>query len=860
MVQTMELEKRFLVSRVVKGATTLLVAFLAAVTAVQGQEAIELGEIAVIGSRFGERSVADSAVPVDVVSGEELLATGQSELGKAIQEAVPSFNFSNSSISDGTDSVRPATLRGLGPDQVLVLVNGKRRHGSALIHVNTSVGRGTAGTDMNAIPISAIERVEVLRDGASAQYGSDAVAGVINIVLRQDYEGALKVQYGSTYQGDGDRRSVGIHKGFALGNDGAVHLSLEYNERDRTNRAGKTGAIQYPDTVATTADGVTTITADPGNKERDFDRRNFRIGDAEQEHTVGALNMTLPVWEDMGELYGFANFSHSTNLSGGFYRRANQSSRNPVGSVYPDGFLPLIDTTVDDYSIGAGMHREFLNGMTAEFSIVHGGNTFQFDIRNSQNASWVNRMLNPTASYEENFPGVDFSGATQTSADSGELSLDLTTVNLDFTMPYKMAEIAWGAEYKRDRYEIDAGEPYSYTDYDGLNDGGEPGIQVFPGFRPENEVDETRNAKSIYVDTDIQLTDMLQVALGLRHEDFSDFGDTLNGKIASKLELSNAFSLRASISSGFRAPSMQQLYFNNISTQFRTCLPPQTGTCAFEVKTFRNDSNLAREIGIPELEEEESVNFSGGFVYQPFPSLTLTTDLYRIEVDDRIIISGQLAVPGPGESSELSAPVIASIRNSGADKAQFFMNGVDTVTEGADIVLTWDIPMDKKGDLKLQLLGSWTETEIDSVNLPAGLPESLFTELDRSIIEEWQPKSRIALSAMYQIGKLAAAASVQRYGRYRITEGAEKQTYDPEFITDVELSYELGPGVFKLGADNVFDVKPDRDKISGTRAGKIVDAAGNLVVDSDGVFSYSRRSAPFGFNGGVYYTSYEYKF
>ena len=178
-----------------------------------------------------------------------------------------------------------------------------------------------------------------------------------------------------------------------------MHLSLEYNERDRTNRAGKTGAIQYLDTVATTADGVTTITADPGNKERDFDRRSYRIGDAEQEHTVGALNMTLPVWEDMGELYGFANFSHSTNLSGGFYRRANQSSRNPVGSVYPDGFLPLIDTTVDDYSIGAGMHREFLNGMTAEFSIVHGGNTFQFDIRNSQNASWVNRMLNPTASY-----------------------------------------------------------------------------------------------------------------------------------------------------------------------------------------------------------------------------------------------------------------------------------------------------------------------------------------------------------------------------------------------------------------------------------------------------------------------------
>ena len=849
MMQTMEIEKRFIVSALKQGITAVLLVLLAVTTAVHGQEVVELGEVAVIGSRFGERSVTDSPVPVDVVSGEELLATGQSELGKAIQEAVPSFNFSNSSISDGTDSVRPATLRGMGPDQVLVLVNGKRRHGSALIHVNTSVGRGTAGTDMNAIPISAIERVEVLRDGASAQYGSDAVAGVINIVLRQDYEGSLKALYGSTYQGDGDRRSVGVHKGFALGNDGAVHLSLEYNERDRTNRTGKSGVIQYPDTVATTANGVTTIVSDPGNKERDFDRSSYRIGDAEQEHTVGAINLSLPVWNDMGELYSFANFSHSTNLSGGFYRRANQSSRNPVGSVYPDGFLPLIDTTVEDYSVGVGLHREYINGITAELSVVHGGNTFQFDIRNSQNASWVNNMLNLGNSVS----------ATQTSADSGELSLDLTTVNLDFTMPYHMAEIAWGAEYKRDRYEIEAGEPYSYEDYDGPG-GGDAGIQVFPGFKPQNEVDETRNAKSVYLDTDIQLTDQLQVALGIRHEDYSDFGDTLNGKIASKLALSDAFSLRASLSSGFRAPSMQQLYFNNISTQFRNCRPPATGTCAFEVGTFRNDSALAQAIGIPELEEEESVNFSGGFVYQPSPTLSLTTDFYRIEVDDRIIISGQLAVPAPGTSTDLSAAVIQSLQNEGVNSAQFFMNGVDTVTEGADVVLTWDLPMDQMGDLKLQLLGSWTETEIDAVNLPAGLPASLFTELDRSIIEDWQPKSRIALSAMYRIGKLAAAASVQRYGRYRITEGAEKQTYDPEFITDVELSYELGPGVFKLGADNVFDVKPDRDKISGTRAGKIVDASGNEVVDSNGVFTYSRRAAPFGFNGGVYYTSYEYRF
>ena len=788
----------------------------------------------------------------------------------------------------------------MGPDQVLVLVNGKRRHGSALIHVNTSVGRGTAGTDMNAIPVSAIERVEILRDGASAQYGSDAVAGVINIILKEDYEGALKGLYGSTYKGDGERRSIGFNKGFALGNDGVLHVALEYNERDRTNRAGKTGIIQYPDTecdetdpgkdldttsddrvgVCTNAagsktltgeDGVTTITSDPNNKERDFDRRNFRIGDAEQEQVIGTLNFVQPVWGDQGELYGFADFSRSTNLSGGFYRPATRKSRNPYlgafindadddpsSAVYPDGFLPLIDTTIQDYSIGAGVRREFESGLTVDLSLVHGGNNFEFDIRNSHNASWVNRMLNPTGEYMApfEFPGVDFSGTTQTSADAGELSLDLTTVNLDFTMPYKRADIAWGAEYKRDRYEIKAGEPYSYEDYDGTG-GGDAGIQVFTGFKPVNEVNETRHAKSFYVDTDIQLNDQFQLGLGLRYEDYSDFGDTLNGKIASKLELSDAFFLRASVSSGFRAPSMQQLYFNNISTQFR--VNKDNVTVGFQVGTFRNDSEIARAIGIPELEEEESVNWSGGFVWQPSPSFSLTTDFYRIEVDDRIIISAQLD-PNSSEQMLPQSVIHAFEAVQGVEKGQFFMNGADTVTEGADIVMTWGVPMNIKGDLTLQLLGSWTDTEIESVNLPAGLPEALFGELERSIIEEWQPKSRAALSALYRVGKFAASASVQRYGRYRITEGSKKQSYDAEFITDVQLSYELGPGIFKLGADNIFDVEPDKDKISGTNAGTIVDAEGNTIVDSDGVFTYSRRAAPFGFNGGFYYTSFEYQF
>ena len=284
---------------------------------------------------------------------------------------IPSFNFSSSTISDGTDSVRPATLRGLGPDQVLVLVNGKRRHGSALIHVNTSVGRGTAGTDMNAIPVSAIKRIEVLRDGASAQYGSDAIAGVINIILKDSYDGALHTSAGQTHESDGTRYTARVNKGFQVGEDGVFHAALEFSHRDPTNRAGLSGVQQYNDSVI--EDNV--LTMDPGNKERNFDRRNFRIGDAELDQISGAFNYSNPIDSTGAEVYAFGDFSVVQNESGGFYRRANQLDRNPMTSVYPDGFLPLINTTVTDFSVGGGFVSEFENNLKADVAVVHGGNS-----------------------------------------------------------------------------------------------------------------------------------------------------------------------------------------------------------------------------------------------------------------------------------------------------------------------------------------------------------------------------------------------------------------------------------------------------------------------------------------------------
>ena len=847
-----------------------------------------LEEIVVIGSRIQGRSITDSPVPVDLIKQEDMRNTGQLEVGRAIQRLIPSFNFSSSTISDGTDSVRPATLRGMGPDQVLVLLNGKRRHGSALIHVNTSVGRGNTGTDMNAIPMGAIKRIEVLRDGASAQYGSDAVAGVINVILKDDYQGGFRTNYGTTYKGDGDQFVASMDKGFKVGEDGTLHATFEYRNRQRTNRAGLTGNIQYPpgsnsfpldvdgldkdgkiipdwqdnkmlnDELLENghAEGTTVLVNDPGDKEKNFNRQNFRIGDADSEQFSGALSFEKSIGRGV-DLYSFADVSRRENESGGFYRRANQGARNP-GSSYPDGFLPLINTTIWDYSFGAGVVKEFDNGLKADLGVVHGGNTFNFNITNSHNASWVNcRLDNPLKSGNcNNFSG---SGTAPTSADAGTLELNLTTVNLDFSLPVpeKNMNLAWGAGYRRDNYQIQAGEEYSYRDYDGLK-GGEPGIQVFPGFRPKNEVNESRHAFSFYTDAEmfvdnLGVFDKVLVSPAVRYEHYSDFGHTVNGKLATKLDLSRAFAVRGSMSSGFRAPSMQQLYFNNVSTQFNS------DGFAEEVVTFRNDSTVTKAIGIPELKQETTTNLSAGLVYTPSPSFTLTTDFYRIEVKDRIIVSGKL------NADDTDAAVAAAIRDEGAEVAQFFMNAVNTETRGVDIVASWNVPFINRGDLELNFLGAIMETKIRDVSLPADLPDSLFTAQDRSIIEEWQPKSRFTLSGLYQFDQFSASVMVHRYGSYTVAEVSDKvvkkQKFDPKYVTDVQLSYNFGPfGIFKLGANNLFDVKPDNNNIGQSRGGRIVDSQGNLIVDSPGVFQYSRRSAPFGFNGGFYYAAFEYRF
>lgn len=831
-------------------------------------------ETVVLGSRAPGRIAQDLPVPVDSIGSEALKATGQVEVGRMLQALAPSFNFSSSSISDGTDALRPATLRGLGPDQTLVLVNGKRRHQASIIHINTSVGRGTAGTDMNAIPASSIKRIEVLRDGAAAQYGSDAIAGVINIVLEDDAEaGYFAISQGQYSEGDGETTNIDLRKGFELGDSGYLNLALNYRDRGLTNRAGLHGSCQFPgcedddgNLIDADDDGLTEL-GDP--REATASRETFRIGDADSEQFAFTINSAIELGE--GELYGFVTYSTRDNESAAFFRHnANTGGNAPLAdgdATIPEGFLPKINSAIDDLSYDIGYRTEFDSGLTLDLSYTAGENTIDYVTSDSINSSFANAQR-----FSTTLTSDEIRASVPRQAKAYGLELELETINLDLTKEYGDLFLAAGAELRTDTYKIIAGEEYAFLDYDtedGVSLYAEDragGIQGFPGIGPQSAVDESRDVFSFYVDAEYQFTENLMVSAAVRYDDYDGFGDTVNFKLASNYALTDSVRLRGAVSTGFRAPSMQQLFFNNVSTQFVEDSADIDGDgdlteiISQEVGTFRNDSDLAQEIGIPELTEEESTNLSFGIVADITDRLNLAVDFYSIDIDDRIVISNRL---GFGLADVLDEALIGA----GAGAGQFFLNGADTETEGVDIVATYSGLELAGGDLNLVLSGNFTSTDVVSLFAPVdsaleSIPvEEIFSEQDISIIEEWQPEDRISLSANWFRGPLSVNLALNRYGEYTVTD-AGTQTYGAEILTDLRIAYTFDSGIeLNLSGNNIFDVFPDENEIGNSRTGAIEDGPdGALIVDSVGVFTYSRRSAPFGFNGAYFSAGVSYSF
>jgi len=766
----------------------------------------------IVGSRAAG-AAAEKAVPVDVFTEEEIeSASASTETNQIIQKLTPSFNFPRPTITDGTDSVRPATLRNLGPDQLLVLVNGKRRHSSALVNVNNSVGRGSSGVDLNAIPAAAIERIEVLRDGAAAQYGSDAIAGVINIVLKSGVDPLkLGLHAGTTTHSDGELLDANAVWGPAVG-QGSINFTAEYRDRNETNRAGPDPRDQIR-------------AGDAGDNP--VRQPNHHWGDSEATDIIAWANANLPLNDDATtNFYAFGGWSRRDGSHGGFYRRAIQDTNWP--QIYPLGFLPLIEPDVIDYSGTAGV-RGILSNFFWDVSAQYGHNSFDFNIRDSLNVS-----LGPTIP------------PNKTNFYSGGLEFNHFIGNLDVTREFAVGlagplNVAGGLEYRHENFQQHEGEPDSYRDGGVPNQFGgraAPGAQVFPGFRPANAVDADRDSYAVYLDLEADVIRSVRIGLAGRFEDYSDFGSTSDGKLTVRFQPIQPLVFRAAASTGFRAPSLSQANFSSVSTTF---LAVNGVLTPFEVATFRAASPEAAALGAQPLKPEESVNLSAGVVINPIPTLEFSADFWSIDIDDRIVLSGNFTGP---IIRDLLAPF------GGVNGARFFTNAIDTETKGYDLTGRYKMSLGSAGRVDWTAAYSKSTTHIvrvsDTPSQLASFQEVLFDRVVRRLTVCGQPVDNLRLGADWQKDRLGFLVRTNRYGEYcSFTNPANQdQTFGAEWITDVEIAYTWKPLTFAVGAQNIGDNFPDTQ----------IGADLNL-----GMFPYPRNS-PFGMNGRFIYSRVSYTF
>jgi iron complex outermembrane receptor protein len=834
--------------------------------------AVAGNSVSVLGSRFA-RNVDEQAVPVEVITELEIRASGYTETNDLLQALVPSYNSPKGYITDGSDHMRPATLRGMAPNQTLVLVNGKRRHQGALVHVNGSVGRGSTQVDLNAIPASAIEKIEVLRDGAAAQYGSDAVAGVINLILKEAGGADLSITYGqnfsyfergykpgeglidgqdeNTYSWDLDLDDIGtgylpytsdresarsgletvlkkdgrnliVHAGNGMNLlGGSVYVSLQVRDGGRSNRAGLDPRQQY-------FDGM-------DEKERAFDRENHRIGSGEFEQVSLMFNGAFPM-ENGGTFYMFGGMNSRDGQSGCYYRRANDD--RTLRAWYPDGFLPLISPTLSDQSLAFGMKgliggsssRDIVEAIAYDFSLTTGGNDFEWGMENSHNAT---AGVGPNQQSEFNL---------------GTLGYEQTTLNADFqtttTLPGFKGDVslAWGAEVRLENYTIKAGEEAGYADYeydvlDGPNAGASAavGCQCLPGLAPANEQDRDREAASIYSEISGNVSDAMTLDLALRMENYSDFGSTTNGKVAMRYELQEGVAARGSFSTGFRAPALQEAYFSSIATNFIDGVP-------LEVGTFPVDTAAARALGAKDLEPETSNNISAGMTYKD-DQFSLSVDAYMITVEDRISMSETF------QNKKGTQSMVNFFKERGVPAAagRYFFNGIDTETTGLDIVATKRNDV-ANGSLLLKAAMNFNDTEVTNKGdlvTPAALSEytdnDLLGRANTIRYESSAPKESFQLSATLQKPTSTFMWKLNRWGEVTIPAGTieREQVLSGKWTFDTEYSFQYNSQVrLSLGINNLFDQYPDKTIKSNS---------------FNGIFQHSGYS-PFGFTGRYIYT------
>jgi iron complex outermembrane receptor protein len=807
--------------RAALGAGASGAALLSAVPAPAQEAQPALEEVVVVGTRTAGRSLDESLAPVDLVTPEAIRQSSAipGEVGAAIQSLVPSFNLPRQSNSNFADVVRPAQLRNLSPDQVLVLVNGKRRHTTSTLTTESKLGKGTSPVDFNSIPVGAIKRIEVLRDGAGAQYGSDAIAGVINVVLKDADEGgeatATWGQNRTDFEptgrsvNDGDTLYGSVNSGFGVGG-GFLNLTAEYRDRDSTLRSG-------PDQIPFFENQTPPNLALAGTQ-------THKAGDGQMEDISFMYNASVPVGDAL-ELYSFGSYSDRNGEGANFFRYPDSFANVPT--IFPDGYIPVLEADNVDLSFAAGLRGTLASGWDWDLSAVYGSNDFDHDVTNSLN--------------------VSLGEASPTSFNVGEYKYAQTSVRFDMTREFDVGglsnplNLAWGLEYRNESYETEPGDPESYEA--GPVIGAPIGTQAGSGLKPEETVDVDRDAAGAYVDVETNLTDRFQAGVAVRFEDYSDFGNSVDGKISGRYELTDAFAVRGTVGTGFRAPSLTQAFFRGSTTSFGE------GGQLENVLNLPTDDPIAVLLGAQDLDAEESVSYNLGFVFTPDNGFRLTVDFYRVDIDDRITLSERIGGPEVTDfiDDQLGIPGVLGVR--------FFTNAIDTQTEGFDIVADYAFDVGP-GSLTLSAAYNNSDTEVTEVdpNPPEldalGVDNVLFGVEERNTIETASPDDKIILSAHWQTERWSVLARGTRWGEatrvFNFGGGFEpEQTYGAEWGVDLDVEFAVTDKLsVAVGGNNVLDEYPDLSSAD-------INYFGNLPYD---VLS------PLTFNGAFYYLRTTYTF
>ncbi|MBU2949810.1 TonB-dependent receptor [Tamlana agarivorans] len=782
-----------------------------------------------LGTRSRPQSALETTVPIEIITPEEISGSSHFELTEILHYLSPSFHSTNQTISDGTDHIDPATLRGLGPDQVLVLINGKRRHTSSMLNVNGTIGRGTVGTDFNAIPVSSIDHIEILRDGATSQYGSDAIAGVINIVLKKQTDIInIDSRIKSNVEGDGVTSYFGANFGFKIGNTGYINITGEFRDRKATNRAGN-----YTGNVYDSDDAIDEQLIEQNNffgKTGYNDRQVMEIGSAAVRNSAVSFNGELSIFKK-ANLYFFGGRNSREGTSGGFYRFPNEPDR-VIEELFPDGFSPRIITNIQDNALTIGLKGE-KNAWNLDFSHSIGNNNIDFTVSHSNNASLGVRS-----------PKVFKSGGYF-------YKLNTTNIDIDKEFDYlKGLSVAFGGEIRVEGYEIISGEEDSYIDggdtFFDENDIERPrliGAQVFPGIQPSDELIRIRSNASVYADLELKPFEPLLLKAAYRFESNNDFGENSVWKLSGRYLLNKNISFRSSYSTGFRAPSLHQVYFQKISTQYFDGDISQVGT-------FNHESSLITDVfKVNQLTPELSKHFSLGWSSKFNNKFTFTADYYNISIKDRIILSGGF---GAGYLSKLAPYNVTT--------AQFFVNAIDSKTYGFETSFSYQDKLGSglfNGNISANLMKTKV-TYVNKNSVENGDLETLFNREERSRIESAQPNFKINSYFQYEIKSFKFNLVGTCFGSvdylhpddgdpinwqsnmYTGNIETRDQTFSPKFVTDLYIAYRVADFLeATVGCNNIFNVYPDKHTHSSNT--------------NEGSFTYSRRVQQFGVNGANYF-------